>query len=271
MKPVAMYQTLFDSSAFIRNLITSNYYELVSKYLERSEISFMNYGYSGSDSNPGVLELDAMDEPDRLPIQMYYHLVSFIDLEGKDVLEISCGRGGGAAFISRYHHPRSFLGIDRTPQAIIYCRRKHQQPGLSFMVGEAEAIDFGCECFDVVLNVEASHLYGHVDVFFHEVYRVLRHGGYLLMSDKRTSDEIQLLHRQIADSGLRLICENDISPNVLCSIRMQRDERVRLFQGLLPDRIAWLAVHVVGADGSHLADALAAGSGVYRSFVLQKV
>jgi ubiquinone/menaquinone biosynthesis C-methylase UbiE len=270
MKSARTFQAIFDSSAAIRNLVASQYYELVSRYLEGSDIYFINYGYSEPDQAANMLELSAVDERDRLPIQMYHHLASSIDLRGKDVLEVSCGRGGGAAFVNRYHHPRSYLGIDRTSRSISYCRRMHQQPGLTFMMGDAEAIDFGCECFDVVLNVEASHLYGHVDRFFHEVHRVLRPGGYLLMTDKRTSPENRLLHQQVAGSGLRLVSERDISQNVLRSIRQQRADRVRRLQELLPESVAWVALHVIGSDGSHLADALASGYSVYLSFVLQK-
>jgi hypothetical protein len=39
---------------------------------------------------------------------------------------------------------------------------------------------------------------------------------------------------------------------------------------VLPSNLAWLAIHVIGVDGSHLADALAAGESLYLSFILQK-
>jgi ubiquinone/menaquinone biosynthesis C-methylase UbiE len=103
----------------------------------------MNYGYAGLGMSSRTIVLDRASEANRMPIQMYHHLASSIVLRGKDVLEVSCGRGGGAAFVNRYHHPRSYVGIDRTQKAIAYCRRKHKQPGLTFMQGDAEAIDFG--------------------------------------------------------------------------------------------------------------------------------
>ena len=271
MNPINTYQSFFDSSSFTRNLITKQYYQLVSNFLDRAEVSFMDYGYAELGSNPKTIILDETDEPYRMPTQLYHHLASSINLDGKDVLEVSCGRGGGSAFINRYHHPRSLIGIDRTPQAIRYCRRKHLLPGLSFLQGDAEAIDFGSECFDVAVNVEASHLYGHVETFLAEVYRILRPGGYLLMADKRTAPEIQLLHHQISESGLQVIREHDISANVLQSIRWQRAQRIQTLQYLLPHNLFWLAVHLIGADGSHLAEGLTTGNTVYLSFVLQKI
>jgi SAM-dependent methyltransferase len=162
MNLVSRYQSYFDHSAIIRRFVTRHYYQVISQYLDHAEVSFMNYGYARLGTSPNTLGLNASDEPHRLPIQLYHHLASSVCLGGRDVLEVSCGRGGGASFVKRYHHPRSLVGIDRTQEAIAYCRRMHRQPGLSFLQCDAEDILYGSECFDAVLNVEASHLYGCV-------------------------------------------------------------------------------------------------------------
>ena len=231
----------------------------------------MDYGYAGLGENINTINLEDCDEPFRLPIQLYHHLASSINFQGKDILEVSCGRGGGASFINRYHHPRSLVAIDRTPQAIRDCQRQHRQPGLSYIQCDAQHIFYGSESFDVVLNVEASHLYESVDTFLQEVKRVLRQGGYLLLADKRTLAEIHLLRQQIANSGLNVISETDISANVLRSIRLQQGERRQMLQKHLPRPLVWLVTRLIGADGSHLAQALATGDSVYLSFVLRKV
>ena len=271
MNYINLYQSFIDHSSFSRNIVSKYYYQLISPYLESAEIFFMNYGYAGLGESIRTIKLDECDEPYRMPIQLYHHLASSINLEGKDVLEVSCGRGGGASFVNRYYQLRSLVGIDRTAQAIKYCRRKHQQPGLSFLKCDAEAILFGSECFDVVLNVEASHLYPCVDTFLSEVRRVLRPGGYLLLADKRTMAEIHLLRRQISTCGLEVLCEHDISGNVLRSIQLQQSDRLQMLKNQLPRHLVWLATHVIGADGSHLANAIAAGETVYLSFILRKV
>jgi SAM-dependent methyltransferase len=270
MRIVSMYQSFFDTSAFTRQIVTKRYYQAISLFLDRAEFSFMNYGYAELGASTRTVVLDAADEPHRLPIQLYHHLASSVSLEGKDVLEVSCGRGGGAAFVKRYHHPHSLVGVDRTSQAIAYCRRKHHLPGLSFLQCDAEEILYGDECFDAVTNVEASHLYASMDKFLAEVRRVLRRGGHLLLADKRTQAEMQLFHRQLSNSGLRVVREVNISANVLQSIRLQHEKRNHVLQTMLPPHLNWLAVHLFGADGSHLADALENGSTVYLSLVLRK-
>ena len=47
MKFVSMYQSFFDASVFTRRTVSKQYYQLISRYLDRSGFSFMNYGYAG--------------------------------------------------------------------------------------------------------------------------------------------------------------------------------------------------------------------------------
>jgi len=271
MRFVNMYQSFFDASVFTRRTVSKQYYQLISRYLDRSGFSFMNYGYAGLGAQAQTVLLSASDEPNRLPVQMYHHLASSVALEGKDVLEVSCGRGGGTSFVKRYHRPHTLVGIDRTPQAIAYCRRMHHRlPGLSFMQCDAEQIMFGEACFDAVINVEASHLYGNVAAFLAEVKRVLRPGGHLLLADKRTQAQVPLFRQQVADSGLRIVDEHDISANVLHSIQLQRSDREQTMRAMLPRPLAWLALSVFGAGGSHLAEGLESGETVYFSLKLRK-
>ena len=270
MKLVSMYQSVFDSSAFTRRTVSKQYYRLISQFLDRAEFSFMNYGYACLGARLHTVALDACDEPHRLPIHLYHHLASTVNLAGKDVLEVSCGRGGGAAFVKRYHRPLTLLGVDRTAQAIAYCRRRHRIPGLSFLQCDAEDILFGDECFDAVINVEASHLYGNMAAFLSEVKRGLRPFGHRLRADNPTLDHIPLCPHHCASSGLRLVAEQDISANVLRSIQIQRTDRERTLRAMLPPLLSWLAISVFGAGGSHLADGLEQGHTVYFSLHLSK-
>jgi cyclopropane fatty-acyl-phospholipid synthase-like methyltransferase len=72
----------------------------------------MNFGYRHSDPAIELLPLLPEDEPDRSAIQLYHHVLGGVDLNGRDVLEMGCGRGGGCWYISRYCAPRSVTGLD---------------------------------------------------------------------------------------------------------------------------------------------------------------
>lgn len=106
-----------------------------------------------------ALPLSESDEPNRYCIQLYHQTASQVDLTGKEVLEVSCGAGGGASYIARNLGPASYTGLDLNPASIDLCRAKHRLPGLQFVQGDAQNLPFPDESFDAVVNVEASHQY----------------------------------------------------------------------------------------------------------------
>ena len=67
----------------------------------------MNYGYA-----PLSADLAGTAEPEKYCLQLYRRLMGDADLRGKKVVEVSCGRGGGAAHVAATYQPASYLGID---------------------------------------------------------------------------------------------------------------------------------------------------------------
>jgi ubiquinone/menaquinone biosynthesis C-methylase UbiE len=148
----------------------------------------MNYGFTPRNGEL-PLELLPQDEANRLFIQLYDYAASQIPIEGLKVLEVGSGRGGGASFVTRYHHPSEMIGLDYSQSAIELSRRLHKDvPNLQFIQGDAESLQFEDHTFDVVINVESSHCYGNVDAFIKEVSRVLKPGGYFSWVDLRSKE-----------------------------------------------------------------------------------
>ena len=100
------------------------------------DVVFMNWCYETDP--PMRIPLDPSDEPDRYPIQLYHATATQSDLTGKRVLEVGCGRGGGASYLTRTLKPASYTGLDLNASGIEFCRRRHQVPGLDFVSGNAE-------------------------------------------------------------------------------------------------------------------------------------
>ena len=69
---------------------------------------------------------------------------------------MSCGRGGGAGYVAGRMKPRSYVGLDQSPEATELCRRVYAVPGLTFVTGDAQRLPFTDQCFDAVINIEAS-------------------------------------------------------------------------------------------------------------------
>ncbi len=196
------------------------FYRFFSRLSATGDVLFLNYGYE--EDPPMALPLEASDEPDRCPIQLYHRTATQADLRDKQVLEVSCGHGGGASYIMRTLHPASYTGLDLNTVGIEFCRKRHELPGLDFVQGDAEHLPFADESFDAVINVEASHCYLDLDRFFAEVARVLRPGGHFLYTDLRASKEIAKWEAGIAAAPMRLRSHRVINAEVMRGLQRNR-------------------------------------------------
>jgi SAM-dependent methyltransferase len=250
-------------------------YELLASRVPSPDWAFMNYGFAPVTSAPGTpvepaLVLEAHDEPDRLCIQLYDHCITGVDLAGVDVLEVGCGRGGGASYLSRSRRPRRTVGVDFSRRAVELCRRHRSGPDLSFRQGDALDLPFASSSFDVVVNVESSHCYSSMPRFLDEVRRVLRPGGSFCWADLRNLDALETLQAQFANSGLTLVRQDDITANVLAALRIDNERKTRLIDDLIARPLHRPFRAFAGIQGTLNFDKFEDGSLRYLSARLRK-
>lgn len=197
----------------VMKFIAKFFYPFLTRHRGTDDVLFLNYGYE--EDPPMALPLAASDEADRFPIQLYYRTATQAELSGKEVLEVSCGHGGGASYLMRTLRPAAYTGLDLNPAGVAFCRQRHQPPGLDFVQGNADNLPFADQSFDVVINVEASHCYPHFPRFLAEVARVLRPGGHFLYADFRARDGIAEWEAALADAPMRLLSQRSINAQVL--------------------------------------------------------
>jgi len=230
----------------------------------------MNYGYAEGAGAGHTIALKPHDEDERYCHQLYFRAVNGIELAGKDVVEVSCGRGGGAAFINRYLQPRTMSGVDIAAAAIAFCKRVHRAPGLRFLQGAAEALPLQNETADAVINVEASLCYADRDRFYSEVHRVLRSGGYFLYADLQSPDAIEGLLSTLRRIGFELLHADDITANVSRALELDAERRSEYARAHAP----WVFRHAMrtfgGAPGTRIPTALSDGTMRYCCLTLRK-
>jgi ubiquinone/menaquinone biosynthesis C-methylase UbiE len=246
------------------------WYELMSALDKEELLIYMNFGYV--DLNPQAQEIEPRDEDEkgRYCIQFYHHVVGSIDLRGLDVLEVGCGRGGGASYIMRYLKPKSMMGVDISEKAIAFCKRFHAVEGLSFRFGDAEHLPFEDNTFDAIVNIESSQCYGSMDRFLNEVYRVLRPNGYFLFADHRGKEKVELLREQLRNSRLEIMKEEKINANVLKALDLDNERKLRLIRQKVPKLLSKPFQEFAGIRGTGLYEDLRTGVLEYRSFILRK-
>jgi ubiquinone/menaquinone biosynthesis C-methylase UbiE len=201
---------------------------------------------------------------------LYHHVASGDDLAGKNVLEVSCGHGGGASFVKRYHKPKSYTAIDLNPKAIEHNRKVHEGLGIDFRTGDAQALDFPDNHFDAVINVEASHCYPKQDEFFKSVYRVLRRGGKFLYADFRTDDIEPQVPRDLQAAGFKVNSHADITAHVLAALTRNSARYLELARKLAPRLLLPYMKMFAGVEGSLVYNRFVNREYLYYSYCLVK-
>jgi len=232
--------------------------------------TFMNYGYAALDDGAPALSLEPGDEAERYCIQLYQHAASTVALAGRDVVEVSCGRGGGASYMRRYLKPRQVTGIDFSRRQIAFRRRVHDLPNLEFRYGEAEDVPLPDACADVVVNIEATCLYADVGRFFAEVARLLRPGGSFVYADFHLVAELDDTLARLQASGLRIERREDITRNVERALAIDHARRLAAVRAHAPFLLRRLLNAFAGTQGTVVPESLASGRMVYLCLVLSK-
>ncbi|WP_231987346.1 fatty-acid O-methyltransferase Mtf2 [Mycobacterium sp. 852014-50255_SCH5639931] len=207
-------------------------YRYLTRRLAADDVLFLNYGYE--EDPPMGVPLSPSDEPNRYFIQLYHRTATQVNLNGKQVLEVGCGHGGGASYLMRTLHPASYTGLDLNPAGIAFCRERHKLAGLEFMQGDAEDLPFPDQSFDAVINIESSHLYGQFSRFLAEVTRVLRPQGHFLYADFRFTDTIAGWEAELANAPMRTLSQAVINSEVVRGMEKNSQWWVSMIDKVVP-------------------------------------
>lgn len=248
----------------VGNFLGKYGYAMQTRMLGDSEMPYIDLGYE--EDPPMGLELSPEDEPGRYCIQMYHATANQYDIRGKKVLEVSCGHGGGASYLVRTMQPSSYTGLDLNGPGIEMCRRKYHLPGLDFVHGDAQAMPIGDAAYDVVINVEAGHLYPRFRSFLAEVARVLKPEGHFLYSDERTSRDIGEWEASIAASPLRQVSCRVINDEVVRGIDGSSAPIAELIGTRVPKLFRGAAREFAGLADSRVHESMKTGKTSYRMY-----
>jgi SAM-dependent methyltransferase len=259
----------------IEKLLWRGFYELAS-FGRRDLVSTMNYGYAGAHR---ALGLDG--HADRYGLQLYAAALGEADLSDKDVLEVGCGRGGGASFVFSRLAPRSITGLDLAATAIERARASYARPGVEFVVGAADELPFPDASFDVLMSVESTHCYPDIPRFLAEAKRVLRPGGLFALADFRrieataqstngSNQDLAALRAQLNASGFRMLEEEDITSQVIRSLELNSPAVRARTERRVPRFLRKHALEFAAVEGSTIYRDFTERTLLYLRFVLQR-
>jgi ubiquinone/menaquinone biosynthesis C-methylase UbiE len=243
-------------------------YWLIGKLDKHNEVHFMNYGYSHPDEKH---DLPESEEKNRYSIQLYKHLIDYVDITKKDIVEVGSGRGGGLAYIAKNYDAKSISGIDLDKGAVAFSNSHYKFGNLSFITGDAQNLPLPDDSFDVLLNVESSHRYPQMDRFLNEVTRVLRKGGHFLFTDFLFDYEWDGIEELFRKYSFKLLRSQDITPRVIKALEMNDPQNRAIVEKLAPKFLQKVMLNFAGVIDSETYNNFRNRRYVYRSYVFQKI
>jgi ubiquinone/menaquinone biosynthesis C-methylase UbiE len=233
---------------YLRQKLWQWWYPYFTRKVKNKGIDFLNYAFETSPSLQ--IPLEAADEINRPNIQLYHHVASYTEFKNKKVLEVSCGHGGGASYLTRYLKPSEYTAIDLNPAAIDYCKNRHSISGLNFRVGDAMNLPFKDQNFDIVINVEASHCYPSFSKFLKEVARVLKPNGELVYADLRYASGVdEWMHDLFTQPSLHVKQMRLINPEIVRGMELNTPRYKQMVEDCLPKYWHKLAYDFAGIKG----------------------
>lgn len=218
----------------LKRPLVRSWYQLISNLDRNGNIRLLNYGYAGMEGNGGILSLEEQYLINRFQVQLYHRVAGGVPLAGLKVLEVGSGRGGGASFMMRYHKPGSYTALDLSPSAIAFSKNTYALNGLDFVCGDAASLGFPNNSFDVLINIQSVSHYLPLNRFFHEAFRVLRPGGYLLWADIHTAEQMVEIRNVFRAARFLLKEEEWITSNMLRALELDEPHKLDLIRRHTP-------------------------------------
>jgi ubiquinone/menaquinone biosynthesis C-methylase UbiE len=257
VKPIGSY-------SWFKATMNKYWYPFITRRWNKDDVTLLNWGYE--EDPPMNLPLGDEPERNRYCIQLYHRTATQADISGKQVLEVSSGHGGGAAYLVRTLHPASYTGLDFNPDGVKFAKERHNLPGLDFVQGNAESMPFPDDSFDAVINVEASHAYPHFDRFLPELTRVLRPGGHFLYADFRGFLEYDAWDAALAALPMRMVSKREINAEVLRGMEKNSARYLDLVARHVPAVLQSFGRLFSGAPGTLMYKELQRGRLSYRMY-----
>ena len=151
----------------------------------------------------------------------------------KRILDIGCGNGIGLKLSAELLEAEYALGIDLVNTLVRHASANFSETDKSnYLQSDAENLALANESFDIITNLESSHLYPKLENFFAEVERVLAPGGFFCYAD------IHLANKQQSEK-LEAFVKTRTNLKIVQKINLTKPVQASIYQRLITDETAF--------------------------------
>ena len=238
-------------------------------YYDRAADAFRSSPCSttGSAASPRTASSRA-NEPEFYCLRLYEHTVRDTPLAARDVLEVSCGRGGGAIFVEPHVQAAALRRRRPEPENVRLARDACRAQVSTFAIGNAERLDFADASFDVVINIEASHLYDDRTGSSRRCCACCSPAA--ISATPTAAGPTTTAPRTCSTAGFELLERLEITSNVLHALRKDSARRTALFDAMKNRDLREEYKHWGGVVGYRAYNRFEAGQTRYFSHRLRR-
>jgi ubiquinone/menaquinone biosynthesis C-methylase UbiE len=157
---------------------------------------------------------------------------------GDRVLDVGCGTGTLLAALLQRDPATAAVGTDIS-LAMLQVARAKLGPSVPLIAADVECLPLADAAFDIVVSSSSMHYWHRVDVALHEILRVLRPGGRLVLTDwctdyltVRVLDAVLRITERRHAAYTRLACDRALQRAGFVDRRIDR-YRIDWFWGLM--------------------------------------
>jgi len=196
-----------------RGFLLKRVYTAALWFVPRNEWKHINWGYAAlSDNGQLVSNLEEADQEKRFYVQLYHYLATGMGnwntLEGKNVLELRSGGGGGLGYIESYLNPNQCIGVDEAPDQIQFSKETYgQNPKMKFYLADkvdefSNLDELRDKRIDLALSVQSSKNVIDFNKFIGSIESVLKPGGVFVFSDLRPTEDWAEVEKSLESSSM---------------------------------------------------------------------
>jgi len=274
---VALYNGIVQKRGFLLKRV----YTAALWFVPRNEWKHINWGYATLHENGELLSnLEEADQEKRFYVQLYHYLATGMGnwntLEGKNVLELRSGGGGGLAYLESYLNPAQCIGVDEAADGIQYSREHYgQNPKMKFYAADkldevSNLDELRGERIDIALSVQSSKNVIDFPKFIQSVSSVLKPGGVFVFSDLRPSEDWTQVEAALEGSSMRILKKEDISKNVANALKIDEHDKWNIIHRRFGSMLRLIATRAGVVKDSALRGALKNGSSHAMAYILHK-